>query len=322
MTSAPSPARRWHRHRSASATFSPQYFVDADDELRHWPQPRKLRIAEQRLQQRVARLAPVNALVAALLPLEKRLVQTQQRLADIDQQSLTVANVMHVVVTLAMSFSEPSDACNVYPKCDNERREHERQRTSRGDFKVLGLYNVSSSPERGDGCGAFRSRFHRCAADRRRKVAVLSGARRDSLRCRHRCFAPHFVDEGSSRHARRQRRRGRVVQQHADAEREVRRGRGTSPGATSCSTFRPNASPARARKNFLTLLSSIDISFVAVDEAHCISQWGHDFRPEYRQLGRLRQALPGKGLHAYTATAIACGATSPHNSDSSILWSS
>jgi ATP-dependent DNA helicase RecQ len=54
---------------------------------------------------------------------------------------------------------------------------------------------------------------------------------------------------------------------------------------------------------FLTLLSSCAVSFVAVDEAHCISQWGHDFRPEYRQLGRLRQLLPGVSLHAYTATA-------------------
>ena len=54
---------------------------------------------------------------------------------------------------------------------------------------------------------------------------------------------------------------------------------------------------------FLTLLSSCRVRFVAVDEAHCISQWGHDFRPEYRQLGRLRQRLPGVSLHAYTATA-------------------
>jgi ATP-dependent DNA helicase RecQ len=57
--------------------------------------------------------------------------------------------------------------------------------------------------------------------------------------------------------------------------------------------------------SFLDLLSSCQVGFVAVDEAHCISQWGHDFRPEYRQLGRLRQLLPGVSLHAYTATATA-----------------
>jgi ATP-dependent DNA helicase RecQ len=58
-------------------------------------------------------------------------------------------------------------------------------------------------------------------------------------------------------------------------------------------------------ETFLNLLSSCDVSFIAVDEAHCISQWGHDFRPEYRQLGRLRDLLPGASLHAFTATATA-----------------
>jgi ATP-dependent DNA helicase RecQ len=54
---------------------------------------------------------------------------------------------------------------------------------------------------------------------------------------------------------------------------------------------------------FQNLLSLRPISFVAVDEAHCISQWGHDFRPEYRQLARLRDRWPAISLHAFTATA-------------------
>ena len=56
---------------------------------------------------------------------------------------------------------------------------------------------------------------------------------------------------------------------------------------------------------FQNLLSSRPVSFIAVDEAHCISQWGHDFRPEYRQLARLRERWPSVSLHAYTATATA-----------------
>jgi ATP-dependent DNA helicase RecQ len=57
--------------------------------------------------------------------------------------------------------------------------------------------------------------------------------------------------------------------------------------------------------SFVQLLARAQVSFVAIDEAHCISQWGHDFRPEYRQLGRLRTLMPQIGLHAYTATATA-----------------
>src|SRR5579864_5752910 len=51
------------------------------------------------------------------------------------------------------------------------------------------------------------------------------------------------------------------------------------------------------------MLQQAGVRFIAVDEAHCISQWGHDFRPEYRQLGRLRDDFPGVSLHAFTATA-------------------
>jgi ATP-dependent DNA helicase RecQ len=54
---------------------------------------------------------------------------------------------------------------------------------------------------------------------------------------------------------------------------------------------------------FRALLGRRPLSFVAVDEAHCISQWGHDFRPEYRQLAELRNDWPSLSLHAYTATA-------------------
>jgi ATP-dependent DNA helicase RecQ len=63
-------------------------------------------------------------------------------------------------------------------------------------------------------------------------------------------------------------------------------------------------SPERlARKDTIDWLRRVPISFFAIDEAHCISEWGHEFRPEYRQLSALRQHFPECPIAAFTASA-------------------
>ena len=63
-------------------------------------------------------------------------------------------------------------------------------------------------------------------------------------------------------------------------------------------------SPEKVMTNgFFQLISYTKVSFIAIDEAHCISQWGHDFRPEYTQLGGLKSSFPGAPIMALTATA-------------------
>ena len=63
-------------------------------------------------------------------------------------------------------------------------------------------------------------------------------------------------------------------------------------------------SPERLqRADTLSWLQQVPISFFAIDEAHCISEWGHEFRPEYRQLSSLRGKFPGHPIAAFTASA-------------------
>lgn len=63
-------------------------------------------------------------------------------------------------------------------------------------------------------------------------------------------------------------------------------------------------SPERLQRgDTLDWLQHVPVSFFAIDEAHCISEWGHEFRPEYRQLSRLRQKFPDRPIAAFTASA-------------------
>ena len=82
----------------------------------------------------------------------------------------------------------------------------------------------------------------------------------------------------------------------------------TPPAVPEGQTLLLYAAPERALGSAFAafvakLADSQRLGAIAIDEAHCISQWGHDFRPEYRRIKELRAVAPSAPLHAFTATA-------------------
>ena len=94
---------------------------------------------------------------------------------------------------------------------------------------------------------------------------------------------------------------------HSGLSPEVRQkvAAGIAAGAYRLLYVAPERLVGEGSQSFISLIGRQPVRFIAIDEAHCISQWGHDFRPEYRQLADLRRVWPDVSFHAYTATATA-----------------
>jgi ATP-dependent DNA helicase RecQ len=93
--------------------------------------------------------------------------------------------------------------------------------------------------------------------------------------------------------------RATLINSSVDWESRVRRVQQMTEGAFDL----VYVAPERFTDRFMAALANTDVRLLAVDEAHCISQWGHDFRPDYLRLGKVRKALGSLPTVALTATA-------------------
>ena len=174
-------------------------------------------------------------------------------------------------------------------------------RPLRSPEEVLGLRLVPPHAGAHRPKPAGRQRRGRDHAHRRRQVAVLPVARAGAGPDGGGDLAADRAHAGPGGAARRHGDSGGRPQQHAAGRRAARgdaRGRaGRLPAAV------PLAGTAGAAGYHRLAAQRVPLAFFAIDEAHCISEWGHEFRPEYRQLSSLRENFPDKPIAAFTASA-------------------
>ena len=175
-----------------------------------------------------------------------------------------------------------------------------RRRPAGAPATLLGIQLVPPPAGADRAQPAGRPRHLRRHADRRRQVALLSAARSRFRAHRGRDFSPDRADARSGRAARADGNSRCRAQQHARQRRQAEVIKQARQGAYRLLYLSPER---LSRGDTVAWLQNVPIAFFAIDEAHCISEWGHEFRPEYRQLSRLRSSFADRPIAAFTASA-------------------